>query len=141
MTSPEEANTKRQEKKPSSPPFCREHCMGVLSRFNYLCCIFARIVSVSPLEVEDFSGQINLGEAPTKHCKVGDYCYLLVDTCFVPPRCVRLTVVPEYLKPVAEYQLQLARSSTGTGVGDGELSDSNSDEDDRSADERGENRE
>lgn len=91
--------------------------------------------------MEDFSGQINLGEAPTKHCKIGDYCYLLVDTCFVPPRCVRLTVVPEYLKPVAEYQLQLARSSTGTGVGDGELSDSNSDEDDRSADERGENRE
>uniref|UniRef100_A0A915C659 Uncharacterized protein n=1 Tax=Parascaris univalens TaxID=6257 RepID=A0A915C659_PARUN len=137
----EEANAKRREKKPSSAPFCREHCMGVLTRFNYLCCIFARIVSVNPLEVEDFSGQINLGEAPTKHCKVGDYCYLLVDTCVVPPRCIRLTVVPEYLKPIAEYQLQLARDSPGSDIGDDGLSDSNSNENDRSADERGEDRE
>ncbi|KHN73010.1 hypothetical protein Tcan_11289 [Toxocara canis] len=108
------ANEKCDERKPLTPPFCREDCMGVLSRFNYMCCVFARILSTNPLQVEDSSGQINLGESPTRHCKVGDYCYLLVDTCFIPPRCVRLTVVPGCLKPVAQYQLQLARGRAAT---------------------------
>ncbi|VDK76183.1 unnamed protein product [Anisakis simplex] len=77
---------------------------------NHLCCVFARIISVNPLEIEDKSGRILLGVSPTKHCKIGDYCYVLIDTCSLPPRCTRLTVVPESLKTVAEYQLQLARN-------------------------------
>uniref|UniRef100_A0A915C7W2 Uncharacterized protein n=1 Tax=Parascaris univalens TaxID=6257 RepID=A0A915C7W2_PARUN len=102
----EEANAKRREKKPSSAPFCREHCMGVLTRFNYLCCIFARIVSVNPLEVEDFSGQINLGEAPTKHCKHDDgtHPYMDIKGESVTYKCSFLTASTfNHLRPIVAF--------------------------------------
>lgn len=91
----------------------RDDCSSALCRSDGWTCVFARIVSVEPLEVEDRTSRLLLSSIAEDisieniHCD--DYCYLLLDTTVRPIRCTRITVVPAEIVPLAQYQLKLVR--------------------------------
>lgn len=92
----------------------RDDCSSALCRLGGWTCVFARIVSVEPLEVEDGTSRLLLSSIAEDvliediHCD--DYCYLLLDTTVRPIRCTRITVVPVEIAPLAQYQLELVRN-------------------------------
>uniref|UniRef100_A0A0R3RR80 Tudor domain-containing protein n=1 Tax=Elaeophora elaphi TaxID=1147741 RepID=A0A0R3RR80_9BILA len=91
----------------------RDDCLSALCRMDGWTCVFARIVSVEPLEVEDDTSRLLLRNVAEDvvledvHCD--DYCYLLLDTTVRPIQCVRITIVPFQIAPLAQYQLRLVR--------------------------------
>ncbi|VDK81564.1 unnamed protein product [Litomosoides sigmodontis] len=91
----------------------RDDCLSALCRLDGWTCVFARIVSVAPLEVEDDISRLLLSNISEdvffEDIRYGDYCYLLLDTTVRPIQCTRITVVPVEIAPLAQYQLKLAR--------------------------------
>ncbi|KAM3725489.1 RecQ-mediated genome instability protein [Dirofilaria immitis] len=91
----------------------RDDCSSALCRSDGWTCVFARIVSVEPLEVEDVTNRLLLSsiaeDVTIENVQCNDYCYLLLDTTVRPIRCTRITVVPVEIAPLAQYQLKLAR--------------------------------
>lgn len=91
----------------------RDDCLSALCRLDGWTCVFARIVSIEPLEVEDDTSRLllcNIVEdvlSEDVHC--GDYCYILLNTTVRPIQCTRITTVPLEIAPLAYYQLKLAR--------------------------------
>ncbi|VDN04523.1 unnamed protein product [Thelazia callipaeda] len=92
----------------------RDDCSSALNRVDGFTCVFAKILSVIPLEVEDKTSKLYLGRVnenvSVEDVFPGDYCYLLLDATVRPIRCIRLTIVPEYIQKFAEYQLRRARA-------------------------------
>ncbi|VDM21702.1 unnamed protein product [Wuchereria bancrofti] len=91
----------------------RDDCSSALCRLDGWTCVFARVVSTEPLEVEDAAGRLLLSriaeDVSTEDVHSDDYCYLLLDTTVRPIRCTRITVVPVEIAPLAHYQLKLVR--------------------------------
>ncbi|CAG9538920.1 unnamed protein product [Cercopithifilaria johnstoni] len=91
----------------------RDDCLSALCRLDGWTCVFARIVSVEPLEVEDGTSRLLLSSIAQdvlfEDVRCGDYCYLLLDTTIRPIQCIRITVVPVEIAPLAHYQLKLVR--------------------------------
>ncbi|EFO24642.1 hypothetical protein LOAG_03849 [Loa loa] len=91
----------------------RDDCSSALCRLDGWTCVFARIVSVEPLEVEDGTSRLLLSsiaeDIPIEDIHRDDYCYLLLDTTVRPIRCTRITVVPVEIGTLAQYQLKLVR--------------------------------
>lgn len=91
----------------------RDDCSSVSCRLSGWTCVFARIVSIKPLEVEDETGRLSLKPVDdnllTGDIRCNDYCYLLLDTTARPITCIRITVVPAQIAPLAQYQLKHAR--------------------------------
>lgn len=91
----------------------RDDCLSALCRSDGWTCVFARVISLAPLEVEDNTSRLLLSniseEVFFKDISYGDYCYLLLDTTVRPIKCTRITIVPVEIAPLAQYQLKLAR--------------------------------
>lgn len=91
----------------------RDDCSSALCRLDGWTCVFARIISAEPLEVEDGTGRLLLNriaeDISIEDVHSNDYCYLLLDTTVRPIRCIRITVVPVEIAPLAHYQLKLVR--------------------------------
>uniref|UniRef100_A0A915PFY8 DUF7930 domain-containing protein n=1 Tax=Setaria digitata TaxID=48799 RepID=A0A915PFY8_9BILA len=89
----------------------RDDCLSALCRSDGWTCVFARILSVEPLEVDDGISRLLLSCTADVigDVQCDDYCYLLLDTTVRPIRCMRVTVVPAEIAPLAEYQLKYVR--------------------------------
>ena len=90
----------------------RDDCESARQRSDGLSCVFAKIVSLNPFEIEDSTGRITFENVPCGVYELMDYGYFLLDTTVRPMRCVRLTVVPVEVAPVAACQLEISRNRT-----------------------------
>ncbi|VDD86987.1 unnamed protein product [Enterobius vermicularis] len=77
----------------------RDDCESVKQRSEGVSSVFAK----------DKTGRIIFDEAPEGLFEVSDFGYFLIDTSSRPLRCLRSTVAPPELEPVAAYQLQTYR--------------------------------
>lgn len=87
----------------------RDDCESVKQRSEGVSSVFAKVISISPFEIQDKTGRIIFDEAPEGLFEVSDFGYFLIDTSSRPLRCLRSTVAPPELEPVAAYQLQTYR--------------------------------
>ncbi|MFH4976356.1 hypothetical protein AB6A40_003065 [Gnathostoma spinigerum] len=87
----------------------RDDCKSVLAREDGLSCVCAKVVSLSPLEISDSVGSLQLTGQPSGDVDVNDLCYFLLDPSVRPIRCERMTPIPNEMLPVANYQLSLFR--------------------------------
>lgn len=88
---------------------CRDDCSTVHSREFGLSCVFARVTSLFPFTIADENDGLHLDmQSPFDDVECGDYCYFLLDPSVRPIKCIRITIVPPEMAPIAKYQLMLA---------------------------------
>ncbi|KJH43064.1 hypothetical protein DICVIV_10932 [Dictyocaulus viviparus] len=84
----------------------RDDCSSLFDRTAGQTVVCAVLMSTNPPIIKDSTGVCSLSSLPNQAvAEEGDSCLFLFECSIQPPKCLRVTAIPNELVPIMQYQL------------------------------------